>query len=303
MPRLSNGWTGGQYSVFRVLFGLYLCVHFLALIPWATEMFSARGVIPNAATSPLTALFPNVLRWVDAPGFVVALLGIATAASVCLALGYHDRPAAVIAWYVLACLHGRNPLIANPSLPFVGWMLLAHTALPTAPYGSLAARRRPDSGRDWQFPPELFAAAWIVMSLAYTYSGYTKLRSPSWIDGTAFYEVLRNPLARPGPLRDFMVTLPLPVLKLASYGGLAAELLFAPLALFRRTRPVVWLALVCLHVSLIALIDFAELSCGMLLLHLFTCDPSWVRRKGSSASTEGSAAQPRASGIVTCEGS
>jgi hypothetical protein len=31
-----------------------------------------------------------------------------------------------------------------------------------------------------------------------------------------------------------------------------------------------------MHLSLIALIDFADLSLGMVLIHLFTFDPGWV---------------------------
>jgi predicted DCC family thiol-disulfide oxidoreductase YuxK len=32
-----------------------------------------------------------------------------------------------------------------------------------------------------------------------------------------------------------------------------------------------------MHLSLLALLDFADLSLGMLMLHLFTFDPAWVR--------------------------
>jgi hypothetical protein len=73
-------------------------------------------------------------------------------------------------------------VISNPSLPFVGWMLLAHAFLPEAPYGSWMARGRPDPGGKWEMPPAIFAVAWIVMALGYTFSGYTKLVSPSWVD-------------------------------------------------------------------------------------------------------------------------
>ena len=65
--RMSNGWTGGQYSVFRALFGLYLCVHFAQLLPWGAELFSRHGMLPDASASPLSRLFPNVLTWLDAP--------------------------------------------------------------------------------------------------------------------------------------------------------------------------------------------------------------------------------------------
>jgi hypothetical protein len=127
-------------------------------------------------------------------------------------------------------------------------------------------------------PPALFAAAWAVIALAYTYSGFTKLGSPSWLDGTAVAHVLANPLARPGLARDLALALPAPVLQAAAWAVLALELAYAPLALVRRLRPLLWSSMLALHLGLIALIDFADLSLGMVMIHLFTFDPGWVRR-------------------------
>jgi hypothetical protein len=275
---MSNGWTGGQYSVFRAVFGTYLFVHFVHLLPWGAELFSDRGALPRASDSPLVHLFPNVLALWDAPAFVTALLVTAAGLSVLFAAGLFDRVAAVTLWYVWACLHGRMPLISNPGLPYVGWMLLAHACVPPAPYGSLAARLRGAPNGAWRMPPLVFAAAWILMALGYTYSGYTKLVSPSWLDGTAVVRVLESPLARPGPLRHLLLGLPTSVLRLANWGALSLELGFTPLVLVRRARPWLWLAMLGMHLSLIALIDFADLSLGMVMLHLFTFDPAWVRR-------------------------
>ncbi len=273
---VTNGWTGGQYSVFRALFGLYLAVHFASLIRWGTELFSDRGVLPRGSDSPLLHLFPNVLALADGPAVVATLLALGTIAGLLLAAGLWDRAAAIAAWYVLACLFGRNPLIANPALPFVGWMLLAHAFLPGAPYGSIAARGRADPGAGWRMPQPLFVAAWAVMAIGYSYSGAHKLASPSWIDGTALARVLDNPLARPGEMRELLLSAPPALLKLATWGALGLELLFAPLALIRRARPWIWTLMVGMHFGLLATIDFADLTLGMFLLHAFTFDPAWL---------------------------
>ena len=273
---MKNGWTGGQYSLVRVLFGIYLLIHFAMLLPYASELFSRDGVLPDRTASPLIHLFPNVLALSDAPWVVVALIAIAAAASIAFALGVRDRVAAIVIWYILGCLFGRNPLIANPALPFVGWLLLMHAALPRAPYGSWDARGRIDPRGGWSFPPAIFAAVWIVMSVGYTYSGWTKLISPSWVDGTAMARVLANPLARPTFLRTWMLSLPDALLHVMTWGALALELLFLPLALFCRARPAIWTLMLLMHVGLMTLIDFADLSFGMIVLHLFTFDPRWV---------------------------
>jgi predicted DCC family thiol-disulfide oxidoreductase YuxK len=115
------------------------------------------------------------------------------------------------------------------------------------------------------------------MALAYSYSGYTKLVSPSWTDGTALAYVLQNPLARPTWLREALLALPPVFLQLATWGGLLLELLFAPLALARRARPWIWSLMVLMHLGLLTIVDFADLTYGMLFLHGFTFDPAWIR--------------------------
>jgi len=169
----------------RIIFGLYLVQHFVTLLPWGAELFSNRGVLPDASTSPLIHAFPNVLALWDSPISVTILLLIATAASTAFLCGWRDRPAAIVIWYILACLFGRNPLILNPAMPFLGWLLLAH---------AVALPRR-----------DFLRVAWILMAVAYAYSGWTKLVSPSWIDGTAVEMILRNPLARPGVFRNVLL--------------------------------------------------------------------------------------------------
>ena len=273
---MKNGWTGGQFSFYRAVFGSYLLIHFLCLLPWAKEVFSNHGALPDAGASPLIHAFPNILAVVDSPIFVEGLILFAALFSVFFTIGKWDKIAAIGIWYIWACLLGRNPLISNPSIPFIGWLLLAHALIPGAPYGARAAVNRVDPAGGWKMPPLLFLSAWIVMAAGYSYSGYTKLVSPSWVDGTALMRILHNPLARPGFVRDFLLILPPAFLKMATWGALALELLFAPLALFRATRRWIWLAMTMLHLGLVMMIAFADLTAGMLILHFFTFDPAWV---------------------------
>lgn len=282
MP-LSNGWTGGQYSVFRAIFGIYLCTHFAQLVPWGAEMFSNRGAIPEASASPLLYLFPNILAVWDSPLIVGVLLLSGVGFSALFAVGFCDRGAALALWYIWACLLGRNPLISNPSLPYIGLLLLAHVCLLGAPYGSLERRGRPDPGSNWRMAQSIFVVVWILVAIGYTYSGYTKLDSRSWIDGSAIARVLANPLARENLLNRALVGLPETALRLITWGALALELSFAPLALFRRTRPYIWGSMMAMHIGLIPLIDFADLSIGMVMVQLFIFDPAWIRPLKASA--------------------
>ena len=270
---MKNGWTSGQFAVFRVILGLYLVWHFVALLPWGAEVFSAQGVLPDRALSPLIHLFPNIFRLSDSSLFVSLCLCAGVVCSIFFLIGKFDRIAAVLIWYLWACLYGRNPLIANPSLPFIGWLLLAYALTPSR--SSSAAN--PTKGCSWRLPAEIYLVAWIVVSLAYLYSGYTKLVSPSWVDGSALSHVLANPLARDTVLRTLLLSLPQSFLRVATWSALALELSFAPLALSRRLRPFVWLSMAGLHWGLLLLINFSDLTAAMLVVHLFLFDPDWIR--------------------------
>ena len=266
---MANGWTTNQYRLFRVLLGTYLFVHFAALVPWAGEVFSNAGMLADATRSPLFGIVPNVLALAGGPQFVIGLVAAAAIAAACFACGYLDKLAAIFMWYVLACLFARNPLIANPALPYVGWMLLLHLFVPALPRATLTDAR-------WEFPKPLFAAAWIVLALAYSYSGYTKLLSPSWVSGDAIAYVLDNPLARDNAVRDLFLALPGDALRVLTWSLMAVELLFAPLALVRKARPVLWVAMLVAQVGFLCLLNFADLTIPMLLFHMLTFDPAWV---------------------------
>src|SRR5260221_11837909 len=107
-------------------------------------------------------------------------------------------------------------------------MLLAPLFVPASPYGSLAARNRADPNGGWFLPGPVFLAAWVVLALSYTYSGYTKFVSPSWVAGDNIGLVLPNPLARPSILRHLFFGMPPLFLALLTWAGLSVELLFSP---------------------------------------------------------------------------
>jgi predicted DCC family thiol-disulfide oxidoreductase YuxK len=121
---MRNGWTGGQYSIVRAIFGIALFVYFVLGMP-----------------NPLFIL-----------GAVAAVF---------FAIGWFDRVAAVVIWGVLAWTLRLSPLLVAASL------LLWHALLPRAPFLSIAARGRVDPRGGWSMPAPMFAAAWIVMAVAY----------------------------------------------------------------------------------------------------------------------------------------
>ena len=85
-----NGWTGGQYSIFRLVFGIYLAIHFAMLAPYGAELFSSAGALADSSASPLIHAFPNMFALWDGPLFVTCVLWAATAFALLFALGVRD---------------------------------------------------------------------------------------------------------------------------------------------------------------------------------------------------------------------
>ena len=123
-------YSRSQFSLFRAFFGAYLALHFAQLIPYAPELFSREGMLPEASELPTYGVFPNLLFTLDEPWEVQLFLGVLSYAAASFSVGVYRRRFALLLWYGWACLLNRNPFISNPGLAYVGWLLLMCTLVP-----------------------------------------------------------------------------------------------------------------------------------------------------------------------------
>ncbi|MCG3204569.1 MAG: hypothetical protein KCHDKBKB_01284 [Elusimicrobia bacterium] len=214
-----------------------------------------------------------ILVFWDSPAFIVFFLGVMAVFSVFFTIGFFRRTSALILWYGWACLFGRNNLISNPSIPYVGLMLLLTLLIPL---GEPFSVTRPKKTSPWYFPSAVYWVAWFLLAAGYTFSGIVKLQSPSWVDGSAMVHLVDNPLARPNFIRTVFLSLPTSMTSLATWASLAGEILFLPLSIHRRTRMVAWLWLLGMHLGILSMVNFADLTFGMIMIHFFTFDPEWL---------------------------
>lgn len=271
-----------QFSFFRIILGLYLVVHFATLLPYAEEMWSNVGLMPYANLNLTHGFFPNILNLFDSSGFVQLLIGLLLTSSFMLLFGVQRQLASLFLWYGWVCLFDRNNLISNPGIPFVGWILLCCSIIPNGEPLSIVAQKRKDN---WNFPKILFIGAWIIMSVSYTISGFDKFNSPSWRDGSAIIHLLNNPLARDWWFRTFFLSFPEIILHFMTWAILFIEMAFLPLAIFNKTRKWIWLLMIGMHIGILFIVDFADLTFGMLMIHWFTFDGSWLKPTRSAAKT------------------
>jgi len=254
--------TMKQFNGFCIIFGAYLCWHFATLIPYASEIFSSDGIMGNGEINPFTGKWINPLFINGAPWVVHLMLILGVISSVIFMLSKFRRSSALYLWVLHSCLYTANPLTANPSLGYVGMLLLLCAATPNTLK---------------KIPAWVPRTAWILLASGYTFSGLLKLSSPSWIDGSALMQLMHNPLARPGIVRDLMLHLPENFLSVLTWATLILEIAFLPLAYFKGMRSYLWAAMVLMHLGIMATVDFSDLSLGMLMVHLFTFQRSWIR--------------------------
>lgn len=275
-----------HFAFFRIALGLYLAIHFAQLLPYGAELFSNQGMLPEAQLNLTFGILPSPLAVWDSPLSIAVFLSGLLGLSLAFAAGIQRRVAALLLWFGWACLFNRNHLILNPSIPYIGALLLLSALLPPG-----ESWRRGQSDPDWKFPVSVAWVAWLLLAAGYTYSGWMKLLSPSWVDGTALFHVLQNPLARPGIFRDALLRSPASWLQFATWVSLAGELLFLPLSFRLTTRLAAWSTMLVLQIVILCVVNFADLTIAMLLVHWFTFDPRWLALFGKPHAASG---QPEA---------
>lgn len=265
--------------IFRILLGLYLSFHFTQLVPYAEELFGNEMPYDHKL-SPLFGFFPNILDYVNATFFLIFL----TLLSVLLILEVYPRVSAFFLWYGWAALFNRNILISNPGLAYIGWSLLALTLVEEDPTRNLFSTSNfPSIVSGWlkraqrdKFPKRVFWSGWILLAAGYTASGLHKLvTSPSWVDGTALQYVLESCLARNSFLRNLLLQFPT-FLKWSTWFSLFLEISFLPLGIFYYTRFVYWFIYIGFHLGILMLVNFSDLTIGVLMMHLFIFDWNWM---------------------------
>ncbi|CAA6810343.1 MAG: Unknown protein [uncultured Campylobacterales bacterium] len=271
---MKQNYPSYYFGIFRIIFGLYLILHFSYLLPVSADIWSNIGILSDTTLNPTYATFPNILYIFNSPSQILIFVTALCILSFFIMIGFFRRSSSLFLWYGWACLFHQNNLISNPSIAMIGWLLLALSIIPVGEALSVSNKRN-----DWYMPKYLFWGAWIILAISYTISGFDKLMSPSWFDGSAMSHLLDNPLARDSFLRDILLNSPEVILKAMTYTALFLEMIFGFLCIFSKTRAFAWFLIMGMHIGILCIIDFADLTFGVIMIHLFTFDPDWFKPK------------------------
>lgn len=269
---LDNNWTGGQYSIYRGLLGLYLGIYFLNLVLSNGELKLAFE------PSDLSVILANVLSTSERIPINIIVFAIASIISIGLSLGAYDRWISSILIIILMCV----PSTLGPhalTTPLLIWLLILNLGIPQPAYGSVRARNRVDPRGNFRFPRIHFQAAWIVLATAYMYIGLSALSAISSQEVFGNFSILENlfPNSYPNNGKDFE---PLDATAMTiSFLDVFIGLIFAPLAIFKSCRPKLWGSLVVLGLFKLFL-EPNPSGVVMLLAHASVFDPGWLPGQG-----------------------
>lgn len=282
-PR-KNGWTGGQHSLWRAALGLVLA--WMAFDTLA-DTLGATGLSGGVAAIRREGSFQLGSAVVSGVG-ALAILGGLGAACVAFAIGWRDRWLAILVATVLAA--SRLPFALAWSI--VPWqtlfLLVVHAMLPSAPYGSLDARGRADSGGGWRAPELVRHVLWIggaVIAAALLAPSFADFFGPDGIASAGSLEDWPR-IARGlgNPMVDLLGA-SAAIVNVRVTQAWAATVLLLPLAApFRRARPFAWCVLAAVDLAACVVgwrFDAAIAIVALELVLLF--DPAWIRARDPGA--------------------
>ena len=273
-PSINGGgglrqYTGGQYGLARGFFGLCMVFYLLDLARLGATLYSNQGFLPDGRARAIGGLIPNVLMLNDGPGFVTGLGLLGAVLALLLCIGVYDRIAAGAIWYIIACLHMRNPLAGGEGVALLGWLLLAHILIKSWRYGT-------GTGRTWRMPPAVYAVTWCMLAVAYASAGVMKLTSGAWMSGQKLGMVAYSGQGHLDAVAELAANLPPWAFSTTAWVMMCVEIGFVAMVLVRPLRPIVWAWTLIVHQTVIGAAFLSEMNLGILMLHVFCFDPSWI---------------------------
>ena len=256
------------FKWFRIGLGLFSFYYFLALIPYASELFGSEGV--------MAYVFGQSLYWMSTELWIGLLL-FASVCSLLFACGYERSRMSIILWACTACVLNENPLLSSFTLSNLGILFVAMALVPS------------EAKKDWYMPKFLHHAIGYFLAISYSASGLAKLSSFYWQSGQAIEKMLLSPRARDLFLNDWIILLPSSIFTILTYTFLFFEIVFLPAYFFTKTRKYVWLAIFMMNLGIGSLTQLTKLSTSLIFLHLFIFQPEWVSglfTKGKSVNSD-----------------
>ncbi len=255
-------------AALRVALPVLLLLHLVLLSNDVLALHGGRGIIPweltNLLRDPWVPGLPTLARAFQPLGFsshaaVVLLLSVYAGSLLSLALGFHPRVSAFLAWSLhlsivtsgFASFYGVDSL-ANM---FLFYLLL----FPSGRAWTFASSRKEET-----IPVGALRVMQFHLCVIYLAAGLDKARGRQWWNGEAIWQAISQPSFSTFDLHWLAWHSWIPML--AGWGTLMVEIGYAFLIWPRRTRKAWCIATIGLHLGLALFMGLVFFSALMILL-------------------------------------
>jgi hypothetical protein len=269
----------------RIGLGLLLLFDLIRRVPWARDLYSNDGLLPNHTLlwrPPAERMF-SLLWPVSWPGEVVLAFTVCFAVYFCLLIGYRTRLAHVLAFLACISLHNRIQFAENGGSVAMTALVLWTMFMPLGRRFSVDAALARLRGRTGDAAPpappdeqpfvSLVVLAFLLqLSVIYLFN-YAHKTGPTWREGTAVWYVLWQERITTHLAVWARHHLPFAFTKALTHGTLVVEaaapfLLLTPV-LWRYTRPLAIVSLAGLHIGIAMMSNLGAFSYAMLSYYPF----------------------------------
>lgn len=265
-----------KFHVIRVLLGFYFLYNLFMVLPYAGEMYGRNGLMSDPALNWNYGYFPNLLNHYDSTYQVQLFISAMIASSIFLLLGLQWRFFSLLLWYGWTGLFNRNFITENPHISYLGWLLVILIFIPSTIDGP---EESPTRERGLKTLSLLRESSWLVAGMSYSFSGWSKLLSPSWLEGNALKLFMKIPFFLDLPFYRQFKEMPDLVLKLVTWSVLILEMVSILPFFFKKWRPLWWMGMLFMHLSLLVLWNLSAITVGMLIFHCLLFESRWFKKK------------------------
>ena len=267
-------------SIFRISFGLLLCVIFLAYLPNWERFYDVNGIISFNDKSiphyqnPLSIFcltegkVPVIFYW--CLGFLSALA---------FTIGYKTRLFTIILYVLYTSMMNRNYFIVYGEDNLIKMLLFYSCFAPLGYCLSLDSylNKKLKSKTPSIWPIRLMQ---VNIGLIYLFSApYKLIYDPSWVHGEAIYwTAVSNNWSR-FPFPDLFYKWNAILSKLFSYGALIVEFSFPILVWFKKTKLIALVFISALHIGIGILIPNVTFFTTCMLCSFWVFVPEYVLKK------------------------
>ena len=238
-------------SIFRIGFGILLCVMFIAYLPNWERFYDTNGIMSlNDKSFPHIQNPLSVFYLTEGRIPVIFYWGLGFVSAIAFTVGYKTRFFTIVLYILYSSMMNRNYFIVYGEDNLIR-MLLFYSC-----FAPLNYRLSIDSNLNRKLKrktPDVWPIRLMQINIVLIYlisTPYKLLYDPSWVNGTAIYwTVVSNNWSR-FPFPDLFYKCNAILSKLISYGALIVEFSFPIFVWFKNTKLIAIALISMLHIGI-----------------------------------------------------